>query len=82
MYFVRKADCIKLIFIVYCVVQQVDDGILAYRPALEGVGSNIYYIGSKIEEFAYQAKVCLSVCLSVCVSLCVYILCVCVCVCE
>ena len=44
---------------VYCIVQQVDDGVLAYRPALEGIGSNIYSIGSKLEGFAYQAKVCL-----------------------
>ncbi|XP_065919557.1 uncharacterized protein [Dysidea avara] len=35
---------------------QSNDGILCYRPAIEGVGSNIYYIGSKMGEFAYQAK--------------------------
>ena len=49
----------------YSFVQQVDDGILAYRPVLEGVGSNVYYVGSKMEEFAYKAKVCACVCVCV-----------------
>ena len=61
-------DCIN---IVYCVAQQVDDGILTYRPALEGIGCNTYHIMSKIEEFAYQAKVCVCVCTRVCVCACV-----------
>ena len=43
-------------------VQQVDDGILAYRSALEGADSDTYYIGSKVEEFAYMAKECAYVC--------------------
>ena len=60
------------------VVQQVDDGILAYRSALEGEDSYTYYIGSKMEEFAYMAKVCVCVC--VCVSVSVSV-CVCVCMC-
>ena len=56
-------------------VQQVDDGILAYRPALEGEDSDTYYIGPKVEEFAYMAKVhdmcmCVCVCVCVCVHVC------------
>ena len=58
-------------------LQQSNDGILCYRPAIEGVGSNIYYIGSKMGEFAYQAKVCM-VCVRACV--CVHA-CMCVCMC-
>ena len=66
--------------VMYCVIQQVNDGILAYQPALEGISNKIYYIGSKIEEFAYKAKVCMYVCMYVYMYVCVCMyLCVCLC---
>ena len=41
----------------YCVAQQVENGILAYRPAIEGNELHTYNIGSNMEEYIYKAKV-------------------------
>ena len=48
----NSVDCMN-----FCVVQQAEDGILAYNLHT-GFGSDyIYYIEYKMEEFVYKAKV-------------------------